>query len=141
VAFGVLAGCTWTPYATTETSAAAKQFTANPDAATIYVYRSGYSRPDENSILYMDGLVVGSTRPGTFYRIETVPARHVFHGIGLDPGYAAVDARAGQIYFVRLDVIAGQSQFKLQPQSVGRQQVISCCEMLDTWPWAHLSSR
>src|SRR5688572_5289822 len=126
VCVSTLAGCAWTPRATVEMNAAAKQFTAYSDAATIYVYRSYLNRPDERATLYMDGLLVGDTRPGTFYRIDTVPARHVFHGVGIDSGHLAVEARAGQVYFVRLDVIGRESNFKLQPDAVGRQQITSC---------------
>lgn len=135
----MLAGCAWTPRATPEMDAAAKQFTAYSDAATIYVYRSYLNRPDERATLYMNGLLVGDTRPGTFYRIDTVPARHVLHGLGTDSGHLAVDARAGQVYFVRLDVIGRESNFKLQSAAVGRQQISSCCEMLENWPGYWLS--
>jgi len=140
VVLGLLGGCVYTPTAPREWDSWAKSFEAHPSAATIYVYRDVYNRPDERATLYMDGKLVGETRPGTFFRIDTVPARHVFHGIGLDPGYLAVDARAGQIYFVRMDVVGRHTLYKIQSEQVGKKQLQACCEMIENWPGAYLSS-
>jgi len=134
IAAAALAACAYTPTASREMDSAMKQFPVYSDAATIYVYRSYLNRADEWSTLYMDGHLVGTTRPGTYFRIDTVPARHVFHGTGVDPGSIAVKMQAGQIYFLRLDVIARESNFRLEPAAVGRKQLLDCCDMIEVWP-------
>lgn len=139
LALCALTGCIWTPRASPELDSAMKEFPAYAYGATIYVYRSSFSRPDEESILYMDGRVVGYTRPGTYFRIDTVPSRHVLHGIGLDSGQLAIDARAGEIYFVRLDIIGGQSKYRFESNQTARDQIRACCVMLENWPGSALS--
>src|SRR2546423_9616925 len=108
-----LTACTSTPQAPLERDADAKQFQTHPSAATIYVFRSQFNYLDSNSVLYIDGRLIGATLPGAYFRVDTVPGHHVLHGIGLDGGQFALDARPGQLYFIRLDVIAGHSHFRL----------------------------
>lgn len=134
---GVLvSGCTSTPQATPAHDALAKEFITHPNAATIYVYRSEFNHLDSDSVLFMDGRLLGSTLPGAYFRIDTVPGRHVLHGNGVDVGKIALDARPGEIYFVSLDVLAGHSHFALVPSELGRERVRACCALLENWaPW------
>ena len=133
VAVLMLAACASTPEASVERDAEAKQFLTHPNAATIYVYRSQANRLDSDSVLYIDGRLLGSTLPGTYFRIDTVPGRHVLHGIGIDAGQLGMDVRPGQTYFVSLDVIAGHSNFAFVPPQVGRERVLACCALLENW--------
>ena len=126
-----LASCAATPQASAERDAEAKKFYVHPSASTIYIYRGFFNR-DEDSTLYMDGRVVGSTLPGTFFRIDTVPGTHVLHGVGLDAGYFSIETRPGVIYYVRLDVIAGHSRFRMEAESVARNE-IQHSAMLESW--------
>jgi hypothetical protein len=129
----LLAACASTPEASLERDAEAKQFLTHPNAATIYVYRSPHNRIDSDSVLYVDGRLLGSTLPGTYFRIDTVPGRHVLHGIALDAGQLELEVRPGQTYFVALDVIGGHSRFTYVPEQVGRERVRACCALLENW--------
>lgn len=129
----LLSACTSTPEASVERDAEAKQFLTHPSAATIYVYRSPHNRLDADSVLYIDGRLLGSTLPGTYFRIDTVPGHHVLHGIAIDAGQLVLDVRPGQTYFVSLDVIAGHSRFAFVPAQVGRERVLACCALLENW--------
>ena len=129
----IVLGCASTPQATPERDAEAKEFRTHPDAATIYVYRSPFNHYESDSVLYIDGRLIGATLPGAYFRIDTVPGRHVLHGTGVDTGQIAVDARPGEIYFVSLDVLAGHSFFQRVPERVGAQRVRACCAMLESW--------
>lgn len=129
----VVAACTWTPQAPADRDAQAKQFEALPHAATIYVYRSPHDRYSIDTILYLDGQVIGHTLPGRYYRLDTTPGRHVLHGSGVDAGEIALETRAGQIYFVALDVAGGYSQFQAVPEAQGRERVAVCCTLLESW--------
>jgi hypothetical protein len=129
----VAAACTSTPQATREDDARAKEFHTHPSASTIYVYRSPFNHYDADSVLYIDGRLVGSTLPGAYFRIDTVPARHVLHGTGVDIGHFAIETRPGEIYFVELEVLAGHSNFRLVPERIGQREVRACCALLENW--------
>lgn len=129
----VLTACASTPQASREAELRAKEFHTHPSAATIYVYRSEFNYLEEESVLYMDGRLIGATLPGTFFRIDAVPGHHVLHGTGIDVGNIALDTMAGELYFVSLDVIAGHSRFQRVPQPLGEDRVRACCAMLERW--------
>ena len=111
----------------------AKEFLSHPSAATVYVYRSPFNIYDFDSVLYLNGRLMGGTLPGTFFRIDTVPGRNVIHGSGIDVGQIAIDARAGEIYFVSLEVVSGHFRFTLVSDEVGRDSVRACCALLENW--------
>lgn len=129
----LVAACAATPEAPRDVDAEAKQFNTHPNAATIYVYRSYYTETAEQSVLYVDSRLVGQTLPGSYFRIDAVPGRHVLHGIGVDAGYLTLDARPGELYFVRLDVYAGHSHFRVEPEQLARAEIRACCAMLENW--------
>ena len=133
LALVLVAACTSTPQATREEDARAKEFQTHPSASTIYVYRSPFNYYDADSVLYIDGRLVGSTLPGAYFRIDTVPAKHVLHGTGIDIGQLAIETRPGEIYFVELEVLAGHSNFRLVPERIGRREVRACCALLENW--------
>jgi hypothetical protein len=129
----LISACASTPHASPDRDALAKEFLTHPDAATIYVYRSPFNDQDFNSVLFMNGRLVGKTVPAGFFRIDTVPGVHVLHGTGIDLGQFAVHARAGQVYFVALDVLAGQSNFRIVPDYIAQARVRACCALLENW--------
>jgi hypothetical protein len=133
VAALAVAACTSTPQASLEADLRAKEFETHPGAATIYVYRSEFNHLEEESVLFMDGRLIGATLPGTFFRIDAVPGHHVLHGTGVDVGSIALDTIAGELYFVSLDVIAGHSRFERVPPQIGESRVRACCAMLERW--------
>lgn len=62
-----IAGCASTPQASRERDAEAKQFTTHPNASTLYVYRNDFvSAFNEDSVLFVNGRLVGSTCPERF---------------------------------------------------------------------------
>ena len=129
----LIAACTSTPQASRDQDTLAKEFVTHPNASTIYVYRSEFNHFDTDSVLYMDGRVIGSTLPGAYFRIDTTPGRHVLHGTGIDLGEYYLETRAGQLYFVSLDVLGAHSNFRLVPEQVGRERVRNCCALLENW--------
>ena len=133
VALLLAAGCASTPQASPQRDAEAKDFGTHPSSGTIYVSRSEHDRLEDDTVLYMDGRIVGQTLPGTYFRIDTVPGRHVLHGAGIDTGKIIVNTRPGQLYFVELNVIESVSHFRLVPQTAGRQRIAKCCTLLESW--------
>jgi hypothetical protein len=129
----IVAACTSTPQASPDRDALAKEFVTHPGAATIYVYRSPFNDLADDSVLYLDGRLIGRTLPGAYFRIDTVPGRHVLHGTGQDLGEFRLDARPGQIYFVSMEVLGGHSQYELVPAPLAQQRVRACCALLENW--------
>ena len=128
-----IAGCASTPQASPQQDALAKEFLTHPGTSTIYVYRSWYNHYDTDTVLYVDGRLIGSTLPGAFYRLDINPGRHILHGNGIDIGELALDTRPGQIYFVELNVNAGHSNFRVMPEERAKQEVRACCALMETW--------
>jgi hypothetical protein len=135
VAVCTLAGCASTPQASAERDAEAKLFIPQPDEATIYIYRLRASRDidRDNTTLWMSGRLIGSTLPQTFFWIQTPPGPQLFNGVGPDNGRLRLEVSPGQIYFVRLQVTAGQSRMELVDPAQGRQELTACCVLLEYW--------
>ncbi|MGZ9037192.1 MAG: hypothetical protein ACXW12_08890 [Burkholderiales bacterium] len=132
-ALALVGACASTPQAPLQADERAKEFAVHPSAATIYVYRSEWNTIDTGSVLYIDGRLIGATLPATYFRIDTVPGRHVLHGIGPDIGTIALDTRPGELYFVSVDVIGGHSHFSMVPPLPARDRIRDCCALLENW--------
>ena len=133
----LLAGCASTPQATPERDAEAKQFTARPDAATIYVYRGEFGPAAEvmenNTVLYVDGRLIGATLPLTFFRFDVRAGEHLLHGFGYDQGTLKMDTHSGEIYFVSLQATGGNSRFTPVKPDTGKRDILRCCALLENW--------
>ena len=133
----LLAGCASTPQATPERDAEAKQFIARPDAATIYVYREdfgpGESATENNTVLYVDGRLIGATLPLTFFRFDVRAGEHLLHGYGYDQGTLKMDTRFGELYFVSLQATGGNSRFTLVKPETGKRDILRCCALMENW--------
>ena len=129
----LIAACASTPEASPDRDALAKEFLTHPASATIYVYRSPFNHLDADTVLYVDGRIIGATRPGAFFRLDVNPGRHVLHGNGIDLGEFELNTRPGQIYFVSHEVNGGHSRYQVVPQNVGQQTVRACCALLENW--------
>ena len=128
-----LSGCASTPQATTRRDAEAKQFTARPDNATLYVYRPDRSPGGEDSVLYVDNRLIGSTLPATFFRVELRPGVHLLRGYGHDNGSLKVEARQGEPTFVALTVMDGDSRFSRVDAETGKRDIARCCALMENW--------
>jgi hypothetical protein len=133
VAMLLLAACASTPQAGPERDADAKEFHAHPATAALYVYRADQSSLDEDSVLYIDDRLIGATLPRTYFRFDVRPGRHRLHGIGPDAGSLEIDVRPGEVYFVSLKVVGGNSYLALQDPGAGREALLGCCALLENW--------
>ncbi len=131
--FVLLAGCASTPQATGERDAEAKQFASHPATAAIYVYRDDWDALNGDSVLYVGNRLIGATLPGTYFRIDVPPGRHLLRGFGFDAGQLELDVRSGEIYLVSLNVLHGGSRFALKNGEAGRRELRACCARLENW--------
>lgn len=131
-----LAGCASTPQATAERDAEAKRFMARLDAATIYVYRDDFASGEpatDDTVLYVDGRLLGATLPQTFFRFDVRAGEHLLHGFAYDQGSLKVDTRSGEIYFVSLQTTGGTSRFALVKPESGKRDILRCCALMENW--------
>jgi len=133
LSLALISGCASTPQATPQRDAEAKEFRSHPATAAIYVYRTDLYRRSGDTVLYLDDRLIGATLPGTFFRIDTRPGRHVLHGIAYDIGHLEIEVRPGNVYFVAVEVLGGTSHFALRDTQVGRDELVSCCALLENW--------
>jgi hypothetical protein len=131
----VVGGCASTPQADRERDAQARQFGSNPASSTLYVYRPdlGSSHADTDTVLWIDGRLIGATLPGTFFRVNVDPGKHTLTGMGYDNGRLTIETRPGELYFIALSAIAGTSHFQPVPPEIGRKTINSCCSLLENW--------
>lgn len=128
-----LAGCASTPQATAGRDAEAKQFIARPESATLYIFRPDRSPGGEDSVLYVDGRLIGSTLPATYFRIDLRPGTHLLRGYGHDNGSLKVETRPGEAAFVALAVMDGDSRFSRVDAETGKRDILRCCALMENW--------
>jgi len=134
VLLAVLAGCASTPQASRQRDAAAKQFITYPASSAIYVYRPDERVPDDDdTVLYVDGRIIGATLPRSFFRVNVNPGVHKLNGIGPDQGSLRLETRPGRNYFVELNVIAGNSYFAVVEPQHAQRTIIACCSYMESW--------
>ena len=129
----VVAGCASTPQATRERDADAKQFSSHPGSSTVYIYRPDSDIPDSDTVLWIDGKLIGATLPRAYFRVNLDPGEHKLSGMGLDNGALTIETRPGELYFVALYVLSGHSRFWVVPPEIGQKAINRCCEMLENW--------
>ncbi|HET9405384.1 MAG TPA: DUF2846 domain-containing protein [Burkholderiales bacterium] len=130
-----LGGCASVPQASPERDAEAKQFITHPGVSTLYVYRGDFpaGMDADDSVLYVNGRLIGSTLPGTYFRIELRPGEHLLHGYAHDQGRIRVRAPAGEITFVSLSVVAGASHFGQVAPETAKREIARCCVLMENW--------
>ena len=130
-----MSGCASTPQATAERDELAKRFAADPEKATVYIYRPGVNfdnnTEDISSVLYVDQRLIGSTLAGVYFLVHLAPGTHVLSGIATDQGKMTLVVEAGRLYFVSLRVLNGSSIFKQVSVDTGRREVSDCCTLYD----------
>lgn len=127
-----VAGCASTPQASRERDTEARQFTTHPGHSTLYVYRPEYGG-DEDTVLWIDGKLIGATLPKSFFRVNVNPGKHTLSGMGNDNGKFSLETRPGELYFVELYVIAGHSHYRQVSRDLGKGAVNRCCALLENW--------
>lgn len=129
-------GCASTPQASAERDADAKLFVSQPAYASIYIFRPAAAADIETKVdttLWMDGRLIGATLPRTFFLIHAAPGEHLFRGTGPDNGRLRLEVRTGELYFVRLQIVAGQSRMVPVDPIQCRQELTDCCFLLEYW--------
>ena len=133
LALAALTGCTSTPQADRDRDAMAKEFLTHPGHSTLYVYRRPSDSQFDDSVLFIDGRLVGSTLPGGYFRVNLEPGRHRLHGMASDAGTLSLDTLSGELYFISLALVGGHSHFEEIPVKTGISELTGCCVLLENW--------
>ena len=134
LAFFALAGCASTPQATPERDAEAKRFMPVAGEATIYLYRPDFPAFDQNNpAIYVDDRLIGALLPGTFFRFTAGPGTRVIRSHGQDAGDLKIEARSGELHFVSLAVMSGQSRYAPVSAEAGKREIVRCCALMENW--------
>ena len=131
IALTGLSGCASTPQASAEHDADAKAFLSHPATAALYIYR--IDTGGEDSVLWIDQRIIGATLPRSYFVVHLEPGRHVLTGYVNDNGRLNIETRPGEVRFVELRVVTGQSHFRAVSEAVGRKEVANCCYLLENW--------
>ena len=129
----LLTGCASTPQASRERDAEASQFASAPAHSTLYVYRPEFDNSDWDTVLWINGRLVGATLPRTFFRVNVEPGKHTLTGMGYDNGRFTLETRPGELYFIALSSISGNSLFWQVSPETGKQAIGRCCALLENW--------
>ena len=132
-AVALCAGCASTPQATPERDAEARRFEPVTREAVIYIYRPGIALSGPETTLWVDNRLVGTSLPGTFFRVIVRPGEVTLYGVGYDQGSLPLRVKRGESAFVALNVVNGRSQFRQVAPDEGRRVIRRCCALLETW--------
>jgi hypothetical protein len=72
-----------------------------PDKAVIYLVRSNPDLGPLPAQVVVNDNLIGSTHPGTYYRLEVPAGRLRITGYTQDTGAITLDTQAGGVYFVQ----------------------------------------
>ena len=130
--------CTSTPEATPERDRWAKEFEPVVRDSVIYVYRPDPPGTMAVTDLFVNQRLVGSSLPGTYFRIPVLPGRNrletfAAHGEPID-----IVTRGNDVVFVELQNHSAQEgtpnmRFRIVPPERGKAAIRACCSRLETW--------
>ena len=131
-----LGGCASVREAAPERDADAKRFESRPNTSALYVYRN--DRADlmdtQNDVpVYVNDRIVGQALPGAYFRVDVRPGSHVLHGYGPDQGKFKISTRPGEVYFVSLNVVGGNSVYQQVAPEAAKREISRCCVLMENW--------
>ena len=134
----LIAACATTPQATPERMAEALRFEPVTREAVIFIYRPGIALMGPETTLWVDSRLVGSSLPGTFFRVIALPGRNVIDTSPPDTGRIEVTTQGNDVTFVEMITEGGRNnspntRFRVMPPEKAKAAIASCCWMLETW--------
>ncbi len=114
----------------------AKQFRPVSDKGVIYVFRESPDFGSSATTISFDGLMIGTTYPGTYYRWEAAPGLRSISGVSHDTGEVKLKVEPGKIYYVQQAVWSSRSSyvsfFNVVDEARGKAGVLGTT-LLDTF--------
>ena len=129
--------CTSTPESTRERDAWAKEFEPVTRDSVIYVYRPDFSGTMAVTDLSVDNRLVGSSLPGTYFRIPVLPGRHLLEVFAAHGEPIEVVTHGNDVIFVELQNYSSvdgtpNMRFRIVSAERAKPAIIACCSRLET---------
>jgi hypothetical protein len=126
--FCLLVGCATPPtLPPSPADVAAKRFEAAPGKSVIYLVRAYPDYSGDGTAILLDGTMVGTSYPGTYFRWEITSGAHRIAGFAGDSGGIDLDVRPGALYFVQQTLrqfhVTSGSSFRLVDAAHGQALV------------------
>ncbi len=129
----LLAGCVQLPPSPQDIQA--KKFESLPDKAVIYLFRTQPDLTRDGASIMLDDRMLGTTYPGTYFRLELAPGQHRIAGFSGDSGNFEFIVEPGRLYFIEQSVMRfigpDRSLFRRVSEDRGRQSVLRS-ELIET---------
>ena len=125
-----LVGCASVQMADPAQDAQAKQFTAKPDVAGIYIYRNESMGAALKMDIDLDGKPLGQSAAKTYFYAEVTPGNHKITSKTENTVDLSIDAVAGKLYYVwqevKMGVWSARSKLQLVDEATGQAGVNEC---------------
>jgi hypothetical protein len=122
-----IAGCASVRMADSVADTALKQFSAEADAAGVYIYCNEWMGVINRTNVDLDGKPLGQNRSFTYLHARVAPGRHAVTITAENVDTLEFDAEAGRNYYVWQEVKLGwltpRTQLHLMPESEGQKGV------------------
>lgn len=123
-------GCRSVPLATDQQDMAAKQFTANPNGAQIYIYRNEIMGGQIKIDVRLDGVEVGKTLQNTFILLQVPQGQHVIESESENTSKLELQTEKGKNYFVWQEAKMGiwlvRNKLQSVDENTGKKGVLEC---------------
>jgi len=124
------AGCATTQMASPEADAEAKRFMVPEGQSRIYVYRNETFGSAIKIALALDGRLMGSTAPHTYFAWDVAPGKHEITCSGENNIRLTVDAPSGRAVYVwqemKMGMLSAGCALNLVDGTTGRSGVMDC---------------
>lgn len=125
-----LVGCASVQMADSTEDTQAKQFTAKPDVAGIYIYRNENMGAIALMNVELDGKALGQTAASTYRYTQVQPGTHKIISRTENIDELSFDAAAGKLYYiwqeVKMGVWSPRSKLHLVDEATGQAGVNEC---------------
>ncbi|MEQ1915724.1 MAG: DUF2846 domain-containing protein [Gallionella sp.] len=125
-----LVGCASVQMADPAKDAQAKQFTAKPDVAGIYIYRNESMGAALKMDIDLDGKPLGQSAAKTYFYAEVQPGNHKITSKTENTVDLSIDAVAGKLYYVwqevKMGILSARSKLQLVDEATGQAGVNEC---------------
>ncbi len=131
VAFiAVASGCASVQMASPEADKQAKQFSVPPGKSRIYVYRNETMGGAIKIPVMLDGKMMGSTAPKTYFAWDVTPGNHDIMCAGENNVSLRVNAPSGRAVYVwqemKMGMMSARCALNLVDETTGRAGVMEC---------------
>lgn len=124
----LMVGCASVPMASLDADTKAKEFTALPGKAALYVYRNETLGGAIPMSVGVNGKILGQTGPQTYFHLNLVPGLYEVDSHAENISKISLSAEAGKAYFVWQEIKMGmwmaRSSLQQVDEETGRKGVM-----------------